>query len=185
MILGKPIGEQIKKRREELSISQEELANRLGYKSRSSINKIEKGLTDVNQTKLRHFAEALSTTPDKLQGLELLNIDLGLFGTTTGKRLKELREESGYSIQFIASSLNIEARVYEQYENNSVEIENEHLYDIASFYDVSLEYIKTLTYNKNDGLKVNAKFNRIYNDLTEDEINKVIEYADFLRSQRK
>lgn len=38
------IGERIKFKREELDISQDELARRLGYKSRSSINKIELGL---------------------------------------------------------------------------------------------------------------------------------------------
>ena len=35
------IGQRIKQRREELQISQEELAHKIGYKSRSSINKIE------------------------------------------------------------------------------------------------------------------------------------------------
>ena len=35
------IGQRIKVRREELNMSQEELAKRIGYKSRSSINKIE------------------------------------------------------------------------------------------------------------------------------------------------
>ena len=35
------IGERIKYRREQLGLSQDELARRLGYKSRSSINKIE------------------------------------------------------------------------------------------------------------------------------------------------
>ena len=34
------IGQRIKERREELDITQDELAKRLGYKSRSSINKI-------------------------------------------------------------------------------------------------------------------------------------------------
>ena len=33
----------IRKRREELGMSQEELAKKMGYKSRSSINKIEMG----------------------------------------------------------------------------------------------------------------------------------------------
>ena len=35
------IGERIKLRREELNLSQDELAKKVGYKSRSSINKIE------------------------------------------------------------------------------------------------------------------------------------------------
>ena len=37
------IYKRIRARREELGISQEELAKRMGYKSRSSINKIENG----------------------------------------------------------------------------------------------------------------------------------------------
>ena len=56
------IGDKIKKRREELGISQEELAKRMGYKSRSSINKIELNLSDVPQKKIIDFAKALDTT---------------------------------------------------------------------------------------------------------------------------
>lgn len=58
----------IKSRREELGISQEELAYRLGYKSRSSINKIELGLNDLPQSKIKAFAQALNTTPAQLMG---------------------------------------------------------------------------------------------------------------------
>ena len=47
------IGERIKFKREELNISQDELARRLGYKSRSSINKIELGLQNLNQSKIK------------------------------------------------------------------------------------------------------------------------------------
>ena len=36
------IGDRIKSRREELGLTQDDLALKLGYKSRSSINKIEK-----------------------------------------------------------------------------------------------------------------------------------------------
>ena len=49
----------IKKRREELGLSQEELAAKLGYKSRSSINKIELGLSDIPFSKITLFAKAL------------------------------------------------------------------------------------------------------------------------------
>ena len=43
------LGDKIKFRREELQMSQEELANRLGYKSRSTIAKIESGENDLTQ----------------------------------------------------------------------------------------------------------------------------------------
>ena len=60
----------IKNRREELNMSQEELAKKLGYKSRSSINKIEKGENDIPQSKIAAFAAALETTPEYLMGWE-------------------------------------------------------------------------------------------------------------------
>lgn len=62
------IGERIKAKREELSISQDELARRLGYKSRSSINKIELGLQNLNQSKIKAIADALQTTPSFIMG---------------------------------------------------------------------------------------------------------------------
>lgn len=64
------IYKRIRARREELGISQEELAKRLGYKSRSSINKIEKGENDIPQSKIMAFAQALQTRPERLMGWE-------------------------------------------------------------------------------------------------------------------
>ena len=60
----------IKKRREELKLSQDELATKLGYKSRSSINKIELGLSDIPFSKIPLFAKALEIEPEVLMGWE-------------------------------------------------------------------------------------------------------------------
>jgi transcriptional regulator with XRE-family HTH domain len=62
------LGNRIKQRREELHLSQEELAKKLGYKSRSTINKIELGKNDITQHKIVAFANALQTTPAYLMG---------------------------------------------------------------------------------------------------------------------
>ena len=64
------LGARIKQRREELGLSQEELAKKIGYKSRSTINKIEMGINDITQTKILAFANALQTTPAYLMGWE-------------------------------------------------------------------------------------------------------------------
>lgn len=64
------IGERIKNRREQLDMSQEELARRLGYKSRSSINKIENDASGLPQTKIAAIANALLTTPAFIMGWE-------------------------------------------------------------------------------------------------------------------
>lgn len=60
--------EKIKNRREELNMSQDELAKLMGYKSRSSINKIELGHNDIPQSKLEAFAKVLKVTPEYLLG---------------------------------------------------------------------------------------------------------------------
>lgn len=57
------VGNIIKQRRLELGMTQEELAHKLGYKSKSSINKIEIGVTDVSRSKIKDFAEALDCDP--------------------------------------------------------------------------------------------------------------------------
>jgi len=63
----------IKKRREELKISQRALASKLGYKHSSSINKIELGINDIPMRKVEEFAVALHTTIEALMGWEEFN----------------------------------------------------------------------------------------------------------------
>lgn len=62
------IGLRIKQRREMLGITQEELAKRMGYKSKSTINKIEKCINDVAQSNVINFAKALNTSEAFLMG---------------------------------------------------------------------------------------------------------------------
>ena len=64
------VGERIRIKREQLDMTQDELAQLTGYKSRSSINKIEKGGNDLPQSKIVAFAKALKTTPSYLMGWE-------------------------------------------------------------------------------------------------------------------
>ena len=62
--------DRIRTRREQLNMSQEELAKRLGYKSRSTIAKIESGENDITQSKIVAFAKALGVKPGYLMGWE-------------------------------------------------------------------------------------------------------------------
>ena len=55
--------ENIRLRREELKMSQQELADKLGYTSRSTITKIESGENDLTQSKIEAFAKALKISP--------------------------------------------------------------------------------------------------------------------------
>lgn len=56
----------IRRRRFELKMSQQELADAMGYKSRSTIAKIEAGENDIPHSKLARFAQALDTTIEYL-----------------------------------------------------------------------------------------------------------------------
>lgn len=60
--------ERIRHRREQLGISQWQLAEELGYTNRSTIAKIESGKNDITQSKIVAFAHALDTTPQYLMG---------------------------------------------------------------------------------------------------------------------
>lgn len=60
------LGENIKQARMKAQISQDELAKRLGYKSRSTIAKIESGENDLTQKKVAAFAKALNVSIDFL-----------------------------------------------------------------------------------------------------------------------
>ena len=62
------IGKRICARRKELGMTQEELAKRMGYKSKSTINKIENGTNDIPQSKVVKFAEVMGTTVADLMG---------------------------------------------------------------------------------------------------------------------
>ena len=62
------IGDNILQKRKDLGMTQEELAKRMGYKSKSTINKIEMGINDVPQSKIVRFSEVLHTTPAYLMG---------------------------------------------------------------------------------------------------------------------
>ena len=62
------IGDRVKTLRESKGMTQEELANRLGKKSKSSVAHIEKGKRDIPRSMVVQLAEILDTTPAYLMG---------------------------------------------------------------------------------------------------------------------
>lgn len=64
------IGKRIREKREARGITQEQLAEKLGYKNKSSIAKIETGTNDITQSKVVAFAKALDTSVAYLMGWE-------------------------------------------------------------------------------------------------------------------
>lgn len=62
------VGRNIAEARKRAGLTQEELAVKVGYKTKSAINKIEMGIRDLPQKKIAAFAQALGTTPGHLMG---------------------------------------------------------------------------------------------------------------------
>lgn len=64
------VGENIRLFRLMLGMTQEELAEKMGYKSKTTINKIEKEVNSMPLDKIQKFAEVLHTSPSVLLGEE-------------------------------------------------------------------------------------------------------------------
>jgi len=110
------IGKRIKDLRIQYKLTQEELAKRMGYTSRSTINKIEKDLVDLPQSKVSEFAKVLKTSPEYLIGWE---------NTINFEKLHDITIEVNSPFQtnrveiFRAKDNNIKQDMIRIYEKNS------------------------------------------------------------------
>jgi transcriptional regulator with XRE-family HTH domain len=75
------IGLRIRALRQAKRLTQEELAYRAGYTSRSSINKIEKGIVDLQRSKIIELANALGVSPSYI-----------LFGNEEDDKIEEEKQ---------------------------------------------------------------------------------------------
>jgi transcriptional regulator with XRE-family HTH domain len=81
------VGQNIAFIRKSLGWTQEELALKMGYKSKSTINKIELGINDIPQSKIVKFAEALGTTPAVLMGWKENDISPEKIALSEGEKI--------------------------------------------------------------------------------------------------
>lgn len=71
------IGKNLKRIREAKGITQEKLAEQLGYSHKSSINKIEMDKSDISTLKLIELSEALGVSPLEILGIEYSTVEIG------------------------------------------------------------------------------------------------------------
>lgn len=100
------IGIRIRKRRNEIGLSQEALAERLGLKSKSTICKIERGDDNLTSDTVSKYAEALNTSPAYLMGwseevppIENINDDSEI------KRLYEMYQKASPEVRSAVETL--------------------------------------------------------------------------------
>ena len=68
------INDRIRERRFELGMTQEELAEKMGFKTRASVSRLEGGDRNIPLSKLKKLAGALETSVDYLIGIEMPKI---------------------------------------------------------------------------------------------------------------
>jgi len=113
------VGENIRARRMELGLTQEELSKRIGYKTKSTVNKVEKGINDVNQSTLVKYAHALSTTPERLMGWDTeIKIDNTVSNDANIRLQKMLDDLDGIGLSIEEIHLIKQYRRMSEYDRN-------------------------------------------------------------------
>ena len=120
------MGNRIKKCRISRDMTQEELALKCGYKSKSTINKIELGINDIPQSKIKIIADALHTTPAYIMGWDcdlVYSEDDGQWLHPVTKGIREIQKKQ--QLEEKAKDKEKEEKAlhfYEQYESASPQI---------------------------------------------------------------
>lgn len=140
----------IKNRRQELGLSQEELAKKVGYKDRTSIAKIEGGKVDLSQSKIIEFANVLGVPPSYLMGWD---------NATVSEQIKKFREQKGLTQEELSAYSFTPLERIVAFENEEAMPEGREISFIAQALDVSIFdiypnmpvelYKETYTYLKN------------------------------------
>lgn len=114
---------------------------------------------------------------------------------TLGKRLKELREENSFTLEYVATKLNTTKTSIARYEKNDREPKSEMLTALANFYNVSVDYLLGRTDERNihkekakldPGVKTIAAHRiNINEDLPDDAIEKINDYIKMVEMMYK
>lgn len=194
------IGQKIKELRQQLNMSVDDLADKLG-KNRATIYRYERGdIENLPLDVLEPLANALETTPGYLMGWEdtpkkkeLLTID----EVTMGDVFKALRLGNNLSIEEFSHEIGLSSEDIINYEAGKAPIPVNIINLVADFFGISISEIVKAHKNSKDrtpsGFEMkkerferfkvwNKEFGRIH--FTDDEINKIMEYTKFLLSQR-
>jgi transcriptional regulator with XRE-family HTH domain len=180
------VGKRIKERRNELHMSVDELAVRLN-KNRATIYRYEKGeIENLPIDILEPLAKALDTTPQYLMGWEdKPNTD----DVTIGELLKMMRLQRNMTIEEYSKEIGISTEDLRMYESGEKYIPLSVINTIAEYYKLSMEsFTIGNKYKKEDNVRIERftvwaeRFGNYV--FTDEEHNKLVEYAEFLLYQR-
>lgn len=100
-----------------------------------------------------------------------------------GSKLKTLRLERKMTQAELAKKINLSKANVSKYEADLVEPSLDTLSMISVLFDVSINYLLGLSDKPSVEKKLQPIINS-YSDLNEDELKKVMEYIDFLKTKR-
>ncbi len=101
-------GEKIKELRKQHHWSQEQLAMKMGYKSRSTINKIELGIHEVTQSKILAFAKIFGVDPRELVSEDYMDFE-------------QIRENWNIEAQRLSKEVFLLEQIQDQYGKKAVD----------------------------------------------------------------
>ena len=100
----KRFGQKVKQLRIANNMTMQELADKCGYSSRATINKIEKGEINVSQSKIKALASALGVSPVDLLGADEATKDDGYyFNEDTAQIAQQIYEDKELRALFDAA----------------------------------------------------------------------------------
>lgn len=172
------VGKRIQTRRKELNISVDELAKRLN-KNRTTVYRYEKGdIENLPLGALKPLAEILKTSPAYLMGWEDKPDE---DAATVSDFVKLIRSQRGMSVDDFAKEIGISSEKLREYESREKYIPISVINTITDYYRLSAS-------RGDEGFKSDVRFERFkvwaetFNnlDFTDEEHDKIIEYAKFL-----
>lgn len=77
-----------------------------------------------------------------------------------GERIKKLRKEKNLTQKKLGEILGVTEASYNRYENNNIDLSNDHLLKLAEYFNVSIDYLLGNEENKktpsNEGVRINV-----------------------------
>lgn len=156
----------IKNRRLELGLTQNDLAQKMGYSDRSMISRIENGDVDLPQSKILDFARVLETSPSDLMGDIFQNVNQGI--------VNNVENNNGT----ISNNLGADSGNNTELNNNTYTTNNNYYSSPCKKHAVNHEIEAT----------INSKeyFFRVLDhlkDMTDEQLLDMIKYAEFISNK--
>jgi transcriptional regulator with XRE-family HTH domain len=105
------VADRIREKRKELGLLQEELAERAGYRDKTSISKLENSGNDISMKQVKRCASALGCTTAYLMGWERDGVDV-----------QEVEEEQPQGPYFFKDDIQKAMDLYEKYKRSTPEV---------------------------------------------------------------